>query len=630
MCETNLDDSIDSGNVSVRGYLPLIRKDSSTYIHGLAVYVKEGLPFARDLSLENSADSYLCFRLVLLHSVSYFFFLYRSPSSALCTVFYSISSNIDEALSINSSANVFVFGDFNIDHKDWLTYFSGTDRPGELCYNFSISNDLTQMVDFPTRIPDCGSHSPALLDLFLSSDASICSTMAFPPLPLGNSDHVVVTVSIDFPTNSQQDAPFHCIAYDYSRADWDGLRDHLRDVPWEDIFKLGASAAASEFCEWIQVGIDVYIPHRKYQVKSHSSPWFSAAKLGSRDFWQIANSVLNKGKSAMPPLFNGPEVLSSASDKAKLFAENFSLNSNLDDLGVSLPVFPSKTNLKLHNISITPKMVRKVVMNLDLSKASGPDCIPVVVLKNCEPELSYMLAELFNKCLKESCFPDCWKVSSVVPVFKNVGERSTAKNYRPVSLLSVVSKVFEKLVNNGIVDHLEKCGLFSDFQYGFRSSRSTADLLTVVSDTIAGATGMLVFFTNLSLREFQVRYSALFLLFSVIDNFKWFWMESLHKNIQLMREFLKAPFLVLHFSHYTLMTFLMMLSVILLSMLMILLSILSVIGLLICGNNLNWLLNLNMIYETRWTGVRSGLLISMLGKLSWFRLTGLITMVLLM
>ena len=75
----------------------------------------------------------------------------------------------------------------------------------------------------------------------------------------------------------------------------------------------------------------------------------------------------------------------------------------------------------------------------------------------------------------------------MVPVFKNVGERSTAKNYRPVSLLSVVSKVFEKLVNNSIVDHLEKCSLFSDFQYGFRSSQSSADLFTVVSDGIARA-----------------------------------------------------------------------------------------------------------------------------------------------
>ena len=172
---------------------------------------------------------------------------------------------------------------------------------------------------------------------------------------------------------------------------------------------------------------------------------------------------------------DAPEVVSSASDKAKLFAKNFSKNPNLDDSAISLAVFLSRTNMKLYNISITPKMVKKVI--------TGPDCIPVVVLKNCEPELSYIIVELFNMCLKESCFLDCWKVSSVVPVSKNVGERSTAKNYRPpVSLLSAVSKVFEKLVNNRVVDHLEKCGFFSNFQYGFRYSRSTADLLTVVSD----------------------------------------------------------------------------------------------------------------------------------------------------
>ena len=142
--------------------------------------------------------------------------------------------------------------------------------------NFSISNDLTQVVNFPTRISDCDSHSPALLNLFISSDASICSTMTFPPLK--SSGQVVVSVSIDF----------------------------------------------------------------------HS--------------------------------------------------------------GISLPVFPSRTNLKLHNISVTPMMVKKVITNLNLSKASCPDCISVVVLKNCEPELSYILAEPLNKCLKESCFPDCQKV----------------------------------------------------------------------------------------------------------------------------------------------------------------------------------------------------------------------------
>ena len=89
-------------------------------------------------------------------------------------------------------------------------------------------------------------------------------------------------------------------------------------------------------------------------------------------------------------------MLSSASDKEKLFGETFSKNSNLDDLGMSLPVFPSRTKLKLCNFSVTPKMVKKFIMNLDLSQAPGPDCIPVVVLKNCELERSYILAELFN------------------------------------------------------------------------------------------------------------------------------------------------------------------------------------------------------------------------------------------
>ena len=105
-------------------------------MHGLAVYVKEGVSFAQDLSLENSADSYLCFGLALLHSVSYFFFLYWSPSLSLCSVSDSILSNIDEVISINPSANIFVFGDLDVDHKDFLTYSGGNAWPGELCYNY--------------------------------------------------------------------------------------------------------------------------------------------------------------------------------------------------------------------------------------------------------------------------------------------------------------------------------------------------------------------------------------------------------------------------------------------------------------------------------------------------------------
>ena len=216
------------------------------------------------------------------------------------------------------------------------------------------------MVNFLTRIPDCDSHSPSLLDFFNSSVASICSTMAFPPL--GNSDHTVASVSIDFPINSKWDALFHRISYDYSRADWDGLRNHLRYIQGRISLNSMLLLLLLNFVSGFRLEL-IYISLRSSHTHLHD---FSAAcaaaivhrnhffrlyqqnrsfeskikfryaskqksiisqKLGSRELSQIANSVLNKGRSDTPPLFNVSEVLSSASDKAKLFTEIFSKNS---------------------------------------------------------------------------------------------------------------------------------------------------------------------------------------------------------------------------------------------------------------------------------------------------------------
>ena len=126
---------------------------------------EDWLPFAWDLCLENSADSYLCFRLALLYSVSYFFFLYRSPSSALCTVFDSISSNIDEVLLINPSANVFVFGDFSIHHKDWLTYSRGTDWLVNSVIIFLSEMTLLRWLTFLLKSQPSYKSKPILTDV---------------------------------------------------------------------------------------------------------------------------------------------------------------------------------------------------------------------------------------------------------------------------------------------------------------------------------------------------------------------------------------------------------------------------------------------------------------------------------
>ena len=537
LCETNLNSSILDDDFSVSGYLPIIRKDSSTCMHGLAVYVRDNLPISREATLENPDEPYfMCFRLSLLHSTSYLYFLYRSPSSQNCSVIDSISSSIDSALSKHPSADIFVFGDFNAHHSEWLPHSPSTDAAGINALNFAISQNLTQTVDFPTRFPDRDDQSPSLLDLFLSSNPDICMTS--PRSSLGNSDHCIVWLDIALCSKSAQESPFHRTLFSYEKGDWDSFRDFIRDAPWNEVFSLNGDECAAEFASWIQAGIESFVPSRKFQMKPHSSPWFSPAcsaalahrnhffhiyqreksmeskqdfkaarnkckrvietakseyiqrthdrlgsqKLGSRDFWRIYNNVLNKGKSSVPPLFHGPEVLTTSKDKADLFARQFSTNSTLDDTGHPLPEFDARTPNSLTSLRVTVRMVAEVIAKLDPSKATGPDGIPVVVLQRCSPELAPLLSKLFNKLLSESCFPSCWKSASVVPVYKNSGERSDPRNYRPISLLPVISKVFESIINVAMVRLLDSSGLFSDFQYGFRSSRSTADILTVISE----------------------------------------------------------------------------------------------------------------------------------------------------
>ena len=149
-----------------------------------------------------------------------------------------------------------------------------------------------------------------------------------------------------------------------------------------------------------------------------------------------------------------------------------------------LPDFPLGLTPNLTNLNITNKMATDVSVTLDPSKASGPDEVPEVLLKKCSPELTPILCRWFKKCVAKSNFPSCWKLAFVVSVFKIPGERNDPRNYCPISILSIISKVFESLINSCITLHLESLNLFSDHQYGLRSGRSTADALTVICERI--------------------------------------------------------------------------------------------------------------------------------------------------
>ena len=146
------------------------------------------------------------------------------------------------------------------------------DVAGLFCQEFAVAQDLL-IVDFPTHIPDRDDHQPYLLDLFLCSNPDSCTDASHPPL--GKSDHMVVSAGVKFVVKSTDEHPYNRTVYSYIKADWDGLRDHLRDVPCLDIFKYDATYAAKEITEWVKISIDCCIPRRKFQLKPHSSSWFT-------------------------------------------------------------------------------------------------------------------------------------------------------------------------------------------------------------------------------------------------------------------------------------------------------------------------------------------------------------------
>ena len=533
--ETRLVSDIQSSEVTPDGYV-LHRLDKAP-CHGLALFAKPGLPLVRLTEYEDHRFEFLPFVAHFEKSTMLLFFLYRSPSTD-SVVLDVVSDKIDSLLAKYPSAQVAVFGDFNVHNKEWLTFSRTTDSNGQAAEAFATSQNLVQIVSSPTRVPDRANDAGHLLDLFLTSDPDAYQHIV--SSPLGSSDHCVVTVTRkDSP--SIVSAPYHRTVYQYSKADWCGLRTFLSQIPWNSL-PQDSDKAAQEVAEWITVGMRAYIPSKTFQLKPHSQPWFTpecaaaiahrnhyfhryhrdrtgenlkffkaarskcrkvlslakdnyskytresiaSQKLGTKDFWRIVNSVLKRNKSSLPAIrVSSDRLATTSAEKAEILCQAFAKNSSLDDSGHSLPTFPSRTDASLSIPFISVKQVRRIMKNLDSSKSSGPDGIPVIVLKECSPELAPVLAKLFRRCLSKGEFPRSWKVAAVVPVPKKGNDTSQPSNYRPISLLPIIGKVFESVVNAHLLKYLELHGLLSDKQFGFRSSRSTGDLLAYVTEQVS-------------------------------------------------------------------------------------------------------------------------------------------------
>ena len=447
-----------------------------------------------------------------------------------------MNSKVEHIISHFPFAEISILGDFNVHHQLWLSS-NFTDSPGEHAFDFSLSNDLEQLVQHPTRIPDRLGDTPNILDLFLTSNPSAYAVELFPPL--GSSDHRLISASCPISPVSPQDPPKKRCLWHYASAQWDNLRSYYADFPWNDycFHDRDASGCAERITEVIVSGMETFIPHSFSSPKSNK-PWFNSAcsraihdkdvahkryrnlpsddnhrlfisarnhaksvlrrtkfsfinkkcqslhnSNSSGDFWHLHKNISNNfTSSSFPPLIHPDgNTAVSAISKAELFAQTFASNSTLDDSGHDPPT-PPPSNSFIPKIKILHNDVLHTLSGLNTRKAYGPDGIPPIVLKNCASVLTPCLVKLFRLCLSTSTFPSCWKYAYIQPVPKK-GDRSNPSNYRPIALISCLSKVFESILNKKILRHLTSLNLLSDRQYGFLPGRSTGDLLSLLTNS---------------------------------------------------------------------------------------------------------------------------------------------------
>jgi hypothetical protein len=507
---------------------------------GCCGYVRNDSICSRVSDLESSEFSTLWLRLSCQSTTKFICAVYLSPNSTDYPKFFEyLNSKIEHILSSSPFCEIIILGDFNVHHRQWLSSRT-QDRAGELAYQFSIQNDLEQLVQAPTRYPDRHGDQPNLLDLFLTTNPLPYTVNLFSPL--GSSDHRLISVSNSISSSLPQERPPPSARrrfWHFGAANWSNLRSYFFDFPWNDYCfgRRDPSECAERITEVILSGMEAYIPFSFSSTKTNK-PWFNSAcsraircrdaafrnyrrlqtpethalyissrnraksvlrdtknsflrrkcnnlagSSSSRSFWHFAKNVnSNFASSSFPPLISSDgSTAVLPSTKAELFSETFASNSTLDDSG-AIPSTPPPSNSFMPIIKISSKDVISALSELNTKKAYGPDGIPPAVLKTCASELAPCLGKLFRLCLSSSTFPSCWKKALIQPVPKK-GDPSNPSNYRPIALTSILSKVFESIINKKIWKHLNSSNLISDRQYGFRKERSTGDLLSLLSDS---------------------------------------------------------------------------------------------------------------------------------------------------
>lgn len=516
--ETFLNESIPENYGKIDGYSKWYRKDRSTgNFGGIAVCFRKGI-HVQPIDVDIPDQLELAFFRLWINATDIVLLCvcYRPQWHGSQPIEY-LHNNLDNILHQYSCKNLIIVGDLN-QHL--------VARPfEELLTVYGLNNH----VNFPTHISG-SSLDPVITDL--PENLVNCRSLG----TAGSSDHYVVHTEIKLETT--RDAAITRTIWLWEKADWKGFRDALAAVNWGTIHVGDINERVVAFTNLIVNLMEIYIPHKSYKVKPGDQPWFgyncrvaadakskawvryknnpnrhnkelhlkacrdmndveswakvhwqqnlkrklTGRSVGTKTWWNIVEQQQGFGREdSIPPLEKDDGTIAiTAVEKAELLGSFFADKMKVTDPNRSPPGVPILTNKILSSLTITEEEVKQLLLQVDVKKALGPDNVSPYVLKKCAYQLAAPLTLLFRSCLEQQIWPKLWKSARVAAVHKKKS-RSQVANYRPISLLSILGKIYEKIIVNRITAFFDENCLLSSKQFGFRKARSTSDLLLQLS-----------------------------------------------------------------------------------------------------------------------------------------------------
>ena len=506
-------------DLKLPGFHDIIRRDRPTMGGGVSIYVKECIAFKRIFECESENLEQIWLQLYTNEVKMLLCNVYRPPNYQ--NFWELIDNNLENIKTRYANIKYhLIMGDLNADFAD---------RNGKFLNDFCASNNLQILISEPTRITE---RTQTCLDQILTDMPNFVKTTSVLP-PVSNNDHSTVAVVLDF--NIPLDKAYSRLVWQYEDGDYEGFRTALSQADWEICFENNDVDTACE--RWTATFLNLareYIPNKTILIRPRDSPWYtcalrklkrkvdslykkfkkrksdqlwerykamrnyyqseldSAEKMykqslsdslcesrNTKQWWKTVNTMLGRGgNDSYPPLKqpDGENYISDNAGKAKLFNDFFLSSNKIDTDNINLPNVNTVGNLELSTIVASEQDVIDQLHALDVNKSTGHDGLSPKLLKAASTAIAPSLTKLINLSLSKCKVPNIWKKANVIPIYKK-GDKDIVNNYRPISILPVLSKVLERIVFKSVYNYLHEHNLLSTHQSGFRPGDSTVNQL---------------------------------------------------------------------------------------------------------------------------------------------------------